>query len=200
MQLQPPDAPILLASGSPRRRELLGLMGVPYEVVSLDTDEDCSGTPAEQVCALADRKAEAAHALYMDRLILTADTLVARGKQVLGKPSSYEDAVQMLLTLSDGWHEVYTGVCLLDGISGKKEVAFDRTKVRFSKLNEPLVRMYVSTGEPMDKAGAYAIQGHGGMFVEEIRGSASNVIGLPMALVRKMLSNFGVSVLYRLDV
>ncbi len=200
MQLRPPDAPILLASGSPRRRELLRLMGVPFEVVSLDTDENCGGTPAERVLALAGRKAEAAHALYGNRLILAADTLVARGKQVLGKPSSFEDAVQMLLKLSGGWHEVYTGVCLLDGSSGKKEVAFDKTRVRFSKLDEPLARLYASTGEPMDKAGAYAIQGRGGMFVEEVRGSASNVIGLPMALLRKMLSEFGVSVLYRLDV
>ena len=200
MQLRPLDTPILLASGSPRRRELLRLMGVPFEVVSLDTDENCGGTPAERVLALAGRKAEAAHALYGNRLILAADTLVARGKQVLGKPSSFEDAVQMLLKLSGGWHEVYTGVCLLDGSSGKKEVAFDKTRVRFSKLDEPLARLYASTGEPMDKAGAYAIQGRGGMFVEEVRGSASNVIGLPMALLRKMLSEFGVSVLYRLDV
>lgn len=200
MQLRPHDAPILLASGSPRRKELLSLMGVPFEVVSLDTDENCGGTPAERVLALAGRKAEAARTLYGNRLILAADTLVARGKQVLGKPSSFEDAVQMLLRLSDGWHDVYTGVCLLDGLSGKKEVAFDRTRVRFSKLDEPLVRLYVSTGEPMDKAGAYAIQGRGGMFVEEIRGSASNVIGLPMAMLHKMLSDFGVSVLNRLDV
>ncbi len=200
MQPQTSCAPILLASGSPRRKELLQLMGVQFEVVSLDTNEDCGGTPSERVCELAGRKAEAVLALYGDRMILAADTLVARGDQVLGKPSSQEEAVQMLFALSDGWHEVYTGVCLLDGVCGKKEIAFDKTRVRFSKLDEPLIKQYVLTGEPMDKAGAYAIQGHGGMFVEEIQGSASNVIGLPMALVRRMLRDFGVSVLYRLDV
>lgn len=200
MQLQPLKAPMILASGSPRRKELLSLMGVPFEAIPLDTDENCGGTPRERVLKLAGRKAESALTLYKDRLILAADTLVARGDHVLGKPSTLEDAVQMLLTLSGGWHEVYTGVCLLDGKSCRKEVAYDRTQVRFSELTEPMARMYVNTGEPMDKAGAYAIQGIGGMFVEEIRGSASNVIGLPMALVRRMLSDFGVSVLYRLDV
>ena len=200
MHPQPLDVPMVLASGSPRRKELLDLMGVPFEAVSLDTDEDCEGAPQERVCLLANRKAEAALSLYRGRLILAADTLVARGGRVLGKPSSIEDAVHMLLTLSGGWHDVYTGVCIVDGMSGRKEVAFDRTRVRFSVLTEPLARMYVRTGEPMDKAGAYAIQGRGGMFVEEIRGSASNVVGLPMTLVRKMLSGFGVSVLYRLDV
>jgi len=200
LHLQLTNTPIILASSSPRRRELLSLMGVHFDVVSLETDESCCGTPAERVCALADRKAEAVRNLYGNRLILAADTLVARGKTILGKPSSFEDAVQMLLALSGGWHEVYTGVCILDGTSGKKEVAFDMTRVRFSELDEPLARIYASTGEPMDKAGAYAIQGRGGMFVDEIRGSSSNVIGLPMALVRRMLSDFGVSVLYRLDV
>lgn len=200
MQLQPPVAPLILASGSPRRRELLGLMGVPFEAVSLDADEECEGTPAERVLALADRKAAAALAMYGDRLILAADTLVARHGLVMGKPATMDEAAQMLLALSGGWHEVYTGVCLLDGKSGRKEVSFDRTRVRFSVLDKHLAQLYVQTGEPMDKAGAYAIQGRGGMFVEEIKGSASNVIGLPMALVRRMLSDFGVSVLYRLDV
>lgn len=200
MHLQPLDAPILLASGSPRRKELLSLMGVPFEIVVLNTDENCVGTPAQRVCELAQRKAEAARIQYGSRMILAADTLVARGNLILGKPSSFEDAVKMLLILSGGWHEVYTGVCLLDGINGKKEVSYDKTRVRFSKLDEPLARQYASTGEPFDKAGAYAIQGRGGMFVEEIRGSASNVIGLPMALVRRMLLDFGVSVLNRLDV
>lgn len=187
--------PVILASGSPRRRELFSLMGVPFEVVSPEADEACLGTPRERVLLLAQRKVEAAFALYPGRLILAADTLVARGDAILGKPESKEDAVDMLLTLSGGWHEVYTGVCLLDGASGRRETAFDRTEVRFSQLDEKLARAYVETGEPIDKAGAYAIQGRGGMFVEEIRGSASNVIGLPMALVRKMLSDFGVSVL-----
>ena len=181
--------PIILASGSPRRKELLGLMGVPFEVVSLDTNESCDGT-----CLLAKRKAEDVENLYPNRMILAADTLVARDGQVLGKPSSFEEAVKMLLSLSNGWHEVYTGVCIKDSITGRINIAYDRTQVRFSTLDEQTASAYVKTGEPMDKAGAYAIQGRGGMFVEEIRGSASNVIGLPMALVRKMLQEFGISV------
>ena len=195
MHFQSTMAPIILASGSPRRKELLGLMGVLFEVVSLDTDESCNGSPSERVCSLALRKAEEVYKLYRDRLILAADTLVARDGQVLGKPSSFDEAVSMLLSLSDGWHEVYTGVCLLDGSGGRKSVAYDRTQVRFSYLDEQMAAAYVKTGEPMDKAGAYAIQGRGGMFVEEIRGSASNVIGLPMALVRKMLQDFHFSVI-----
>ena len=186
--------PIILASGSPRRKELLGLMGIPFEVVSLNTDESCDGDPSERVCLLAQRKAEDAQKLYPDRLILAADTLVARSGQVLGKPSSFEEAVKMLLSLSNGWHEVYTGVCIKDSISGRISIAYDRTQVRFSTLDEQTASAYVKTGEPMDKAGAYAIQGRGGVFVEEIRGSSSNVIGLPMALVRKMLQEFGISV------
>lgn len=194
MHFQPAMPPIILASGSPRRRELLGLMGVPFEAVSLDTDESCFGSPHERVCLLAQRKAEEVHKLYCNRLILAADTLVARDGEVLGKPSSFDDAVKMLLLLSNGWHEVYTGVCIKDGPSGRISVAYDRTLVRFSLLDEQTAAAYVKTGEPMDKAGAYAIQGRGGMFVEEIRGSASNVIGLPMALVRKMLQDFDISV------
>lgn len=186
--------PIVLASGSPRRKELLGIMGVPFEVINLDTDESCDGTPSERVCLLAQRKAEDVQKLHPSRLILAADTLVARDGQVLGKPSSFDDAVKMLLSLSGGWHEVYTGVCIKDGLSGRISVAYDRTQVHFSALDEQTAAAYVKTGEPMDKAGAYAIQGRGGVFVEEIRGSASNVIGLPMALVRKMLQEFGISV------
>ena len=194
MHLQSTMTPIILASGSPRRKELLGLMGVPFEVVSLDTNESCDGTPHERVCLLAKRKAEDVENLYPNRMILAADTLVARDGQVLGKPSSFEEAVKMLLSLSNGWHEVYTGVCIKDSITGRINIAYDRTQVLFSTLDEQTASAYVKTGEPMDKAGAYAIQGRGGMFVEEIRGSASNVIGLPMALVRKMLQEFGISV------
>ncbi len=194
MHFPPAMAPIILASGSPRRRELLALMGVPFEAVSLDTDERCEGVPGERVCLLAQRKAEEAQKLYGDRLILAADTLVARNGEVLGKPASFDEAVNMLLLLSGGWHEVYTGVCIKNGSSGRISIACDRTQVRFSYLDKQAAAAYVKTGEPMDKAGAYAIQGRGGMFVEEIRGSASNVIGLPMALVRKMLQDFDISV------
>ena len=200
MQLTPLSEPIILASGSPRRKELLALMGVPFETVVFQTDEHCEGAPWERVCELATRKAQDAYQMVKDRLILAADTLVAQGERVFGKPDSPVQAVEMLLSLSGGWHEVYTGVCLFNGATGKKAVAFEKTRVRFSPLDKSLVEAYVRTGEPMDKAGAYAIQGRGGMFVEEIRGSSSNVIGLPMALVRKMLSDFGVHVLKGLDV
>ncbi len=195
--MQPTDArtPLILASGSPRRRDLFSLMGVPFEIAAPEVDETCQGLPEERVLLLAQRKAEAALALYPKRLILAADTLVARGEAVLGKPGSKEEAVSMLLALSGGWHEVYTGVCLLDGTGEGRKTSFERTEVRFSRLDETLARAYVETGEPMDKAGAYAIQGRGGMFVEEIRGSASNVVGLPTALVRRMLASFGVNVL-----
>lgn len=188
-------APIILASGSPRRRELLSIMGVSYETIVLDTDEICSGEPNEQVCILAERKAAAVAGMHGDRFVLAADTLVAKDDRILGKPESIEEAVDMLMLLSGGWHEVYTGVCLWDVAGGRKRVEYDMTQVRFSAFCEASARAYAATGEPMDKAGAYAIQGRGGMFVEEIRGSASNVIGLPMALVRKMLLEFGICII-----
>ncbi len=182
--------PLILASGSPRRKELMGYTGLPFEIVTADAEELKAGRPEELVMENARRKARAVKRLYPGRLVVGADTVVYQHGQALGKPRDEEDAQRMLRALSGGWHEVYTGVCVIRE-DGGEDTRFDMSRVLFSSLDENAVSRYVSTGEPMDKAGAYAMQGIGGMFVERIEGSYSNVIGLPMALLRRMLQNAG---------
>ena len=178
---------LILASGSPRRRELLELMNIPFTVCSVDVDENLSGEPDWVVSQLALRKARAAYALQPGKTVLAADTLVYKDGETLGKPADQEDAVRMLLKLSGGVNVVYTGVCIIDGETGKEDVRCDSSRVRFVEIDEASARRYVETGEPMDKAGAYGVQGMGGMFVSCVEGSPSNVIGLPMHQVRDML-------------
>lgn len=189
--------PIILASQSPRRKELLSYMGIPFDAVTADVDEACQGAPDEQVGILAKRKAEKVCCMHPGRVIIAADTLVYGKNGVLGKPKDEEDAANMLHSLSGCWHEVFSGVCIIDARKTPNhiQVEVDRTKVLFTELTDKLIRDYIATGEPNDKAGAYAVQGRGGMFVESLTGSYSNVIGLPMALVRRMLESIGIQVL-----
>ena len=182
---------LILASGSPRRRELLELMGISFTVCSADVDEHLSGKPEQVVCELARRKARAAAALHPGKTVLAADTLVHKDGQTLGKPQDEADALRMLLWLSGGENIVYTGVCVIDGESGREMAEADRSSVHFVEISEESAMRYISTGEPMDKAGAYGVQGMGGMFVSSVEGSPSNVIGLPMHLVRNMLQRIG---------
>ena len=182
---------LILASGSPRRRELLAMMGVDFDVCPVDVDEHLSGSPEQVVAALARRKAEAASALHPGRTVLGSDTLVYCCGETLGKPADERDALRMLQLLSDRMNTVYTGVCVIDGITGRRQVCCDSAEVHFTAISEDAARRYVASGEPMDKAGAYAVQGMGGMFVRSITGSPSNVIGLPMHLVRQMLIDIG---------
>lgn len=184
--------PVVLASASPRRQEMMVQMGVPFEVApSLAPEDDVLGTGPERVKVLARRKAEEVAARMPGRLVLAADTLVCVDGQVLGKPVDEEDAVQMLKTLSGRVNQVATGVCMIapDG-SVQEEVCL--TDVRFATLDEETIRRYVLTGEPMDKAGAYAVQGRAGAFVTEISGSPSNVIGMPMETVARFLKSCNV--------
>ena len=182
---------LILASGSPRRRELLSLMGIVFEVCPVDVDEHLSGSPEEVVAVLARKKAEAAYALHPGQTVLGSDTLVFCRGETLGKPADEQDALRMLRLLSDEVNTVYTGVCVIDGATGRRQVRCDSAEVRFTPISEEAARRYVASGEPMDKAGAYAVQGMGGMFVKSITGSPSNVIGLPMHLVRQMLIDIG---------
>ena len=178
---------LILASGSPRRRELLTLMGIPFTVCAVDVDENLQGDADQVVMQLALRKARAAHQLHPGCTVLAADTLVHKDGQTLGKPKDEEDALHMLLMLSGGVNTVYTGVCVIDGASGEEFVRCDEVKVHFVEIDEVSAKRYIASGEPMDKAGAYGVQGMGGMFVSSVEGSPSNVIGLPMHLVREML-------------
>jgi len=189
---------IMLASASPRRRELLAGLGVDFEVYPVNTDE--SRHPGESPAALAVRlaaaKAEAARrqlGAKDPRPVLAADTVVALGQHVFGKPADAADAVVMLRSLSAREHRVYTAVSLDTGL--RREGALSESVVRFRPLSGEEIEAYVATGEPMDKAGAYAIQGLGGLFVEHLSGSYSGVVGLPVFETAGLLARAGLPVL-----
>lgn len=182
---------LILASGSPRRRELLEKMGVSYVAHPSEADEHVNLPPREAVRVLAGRKARAAAADFSEGIVLGADTLVALDGAALGKPADAEQAKAMLSALSGRSHEVYTGVCLLDAKTGRALDHVEETVVFFRPLTNAEIDAYVASGEPMDKAGAYAIQGGAGAFVREIRGSYENVMGLPVQALQKMLEEFG---------
>ena len=182
--------PLILASGSPRRRELLDLMGLTYTVETPDVDESFSGRPSETVMEISRRKAAAVAARHSDSIIIAADTLVfADG--ALGKPHTPERAKEMLRSLAGNWHHVYTGITVINTRSGRILRNVDKTRVHLVPMTEQEIDAYVATGEPLDKAGAYGIQGMGGMFVDRIDGSYSNVVGLPMSMLRIMLAQVG---------
>ena len=185
-----PVLPLILASGSPRRRELLDLMGLTYTVETPDVDESFSGRPSETVMEISRRKAAAVAARHSDSIIIAADTLVfADG--ALGKPHTPERAKEMLRSLAGNWHHVYTGSTVINTRSGRILRNVDKTRVHLVPMTEQEIDAYVATGEPLDKAGAYGIQGMGGMFVDRIDGSYSNVVGLPMSMLRIMLAQVG---------
>ena len=185
-----PVLPLILASGSPRRRELLDLMGLTYTVETPDVDESFSGRPSETVMEISRRKAAAVAARHSDSIIIAADTLVfADG--ALGKPHTPERAKEMLRSLAGNWHHVYTGITVINTRSGRILRNVDKTRVHLVPMTEQEIDAYVANGEPLDKAGAYGIQGMGGMFVDRIDGSYSNVVGLPMSMLRIMLAQVG---------
>ena len=180
---------IILASGSPRRRRLLGEITGNFTVVVPNVDENIpkDTPPAEMVEALALRKARAVFCTNRNDVVIGADTIVAFGNAVLGKPTDEADAIRMLKTLSANSHKVYTGVAVCS--HGGEWVFHDETTVLFRRLSEAEIISYVNSGEPMDKAGAYGIQGGASPFVERVEGSLSNVIGLPVEKLTKFLSS-----------
>ncbi len=181
---------LLLASQSPRRAEILRSVGWPFETFSVEIDEsvEAAESPVQYVERLAQGKAEAAARLYPSRLVLGADTTVVVDGAILGKPRDTEDARRMLKSLRGRWHEVLTGVALVRSVGGEmlRRVAHERTRVRFAKMSEQEIDWYVATGEPTDKAGAYAVQGRAALFIEAIEGDYWNVVGLPVRLVYKL--------------
>lgn len=186
---------IILASASPRRRELMTLAGIPFEARPVDADETiiCCTPPEGAVMMLATRKAQLAAEQFPDNLIIGADTVVAVGKHIYGKPATREDAFEMLSALSGKTHQVFTGVCIYTK-SGERNAFCTRTDVSFFPLSEDEIRAYIATGEPMDKAGAYGIQGKGAVFVERIDGDYANVVGLPLCAVYRLMRNAGIAV------
>ena len=181
---------LILASSSPRRAELLRAAGIPFEVASVDVDETVLKLepPGEHVRRLARVKAEAAFTRHPDALVLGADTIVTVGGEILSKPRDAEDATRMLRLLSGREHEVLTGVALVARRGVVVEVA--RTRVWVNPLTDVEIADYVTTGEPLDKAGGYGIQGLGSRFIDRIQGSYSNVVGLPVALVYRLLKGY----------
>jgi septum formation protein len=183
---------LVLASASPRRARILSELGVPFRVAVSDVDESLA--PGEEAGAAAVRlaraKAEAVAAAVGDALpVLAADTLVVCEGKALGKPESPAAAADMLRLLSGRTHEVVTGTCLL--ARGRAHTGLDRTEVRFAPLSEADIAWYVDTGEPLDKAGAYHVDGKGGLFIESVAGSPSNVAGLPVRRLRQLLRAAG---------
>lgn len=187
----------ILASNSPRRRELLSMLGMDFKVIVSDCDENIESelTPDKLVCELALRKAKAVARTLdpsRDYIVIGADTVVCDGTRVLGKPHDAADAKNTLLSLSDRTHSVWTGIALVG--MGKCVIDATETKVVFGNISEREAEFYVQSGEPMDKAGSYGIQGLGGFFVNELHGDYYNVVGLPIARLRVLLlREFGLS-------
>ncbi|MCR5294735.1 MAG: Maf family protein [Lachnospiraceae bacterium] len=182
---------IVLASASPRRKELLDRSGIAYIADPADADETIqAAAPEKAVLELSRRKAEAGLKKHREAVVIGADTIVALDGRILGKPRSEEEAVRMLASLSGRSHEVFTGVAILwnlkDGRKGY-EGFFERTRVEMFENSGDEILRYVRTGEPFDKAGAYGIQGRGTLLVRSIDGNYDNVVGLPLARLVKRL-------------
>jgi septum formation protein len=196
---------LVLASASPRRQELLRNAGIPFTVQPADIDEAPLAGESPRLCAerLAREKAIAVFQRQPTQVVLGADTIVVVDNAILGKPRDHDDAARMLRLLSGRTHEVITGVCLIHpsrddlGLTAgtqkpELESASDSTLVTMRQLSENEIRDYIATGEPMDKAGAYAIQGIASRWIPRIEGDYSNVVGVPVALVYAILTERGI--------
>jgi len=189
---------LLLASGSSRRKELLDQIGVQYQSASMDIDESVqvSEAPSDYVLRMAIEKAQAGIEAKPDMVVLAADTSVVVAGNILGKPDNAQVAHEMLRHLSGKTHQVLTAIAVATHIQGKVSIASQVvvTDVSFSVLTDQQIEQYINTTEPMDKAGAYGIQGKAALFVERIQGSYSNVVGLPLAETGKILQRFDIPV------
>lgn len=181
---------LILASASPRRKELLTLLDLPFTIYSADIDETIPfGTsPQEAVETLAYKKAQAVFKDNNQAIVIGCDTIVVHNDTILGKPLDRKEAFSMLSQLSDHTHAVYTGVCIM---SEHTTVVFHEvTNVTFWKLTQQDINAYIDSGEPFDKAGSYGIQGKAALFVKGIQGDYFNVVGLPVSRLARELSNF----------
>ena len=191
---------MILASASPRRRELLALICPEFEIVPSEFDEthlSADLPPEEYVTASASRKACAVARDAENAIVIGADTIVVVGDEILGKPSDDEDARRMLRAIGGRTHQVCTGVSVISTRNGSQteKTGFECTDVTVRPLSAEIIDRYVATGEPLDKAGAYAIQGKGAVLIERINGCYFNVVGLPVYLVSRLLEEFGVEAL-----
>ena len=181
---------VVLASASPRRLAILRQVGIEPEVCAVDIEEikELSGNMDEEALTVrnATMKAQAAAEKYDDALVIAADTIVVLEGQIFGKPADEAEAKGMLSLLSGRVHQVYTGICLIDTRSGRSISGADICQVTFSRLSNQIIDEYVADGEPMDKAGAYAIQGKGALLVDKIDGDYYTVMGLSLTLLRQL--------------
>jgi len=186
---------LILASQSPRRRELLAMLGLEFDIITADIDEtmDPNLSVADAVAQVCRRKAEAVGSIRPGDLIIAADTVVVVEDRVLGKPHTEDEARAMLRSLSDRYHTVMTAFCLWQ--DGEAETHVEHTRLRFKPLSDEEIDAYVATGSPMDKAGAYGIQDQAAIFVEALDGDYYNVMGLPLCSLTKCLRRWGISVL-----
>ncbi len=183
---------IILASGSPRRKEMLERFNLDPVIIKSNIVEkiDIGQEPIQIAMSLAFEKAHQVSNSFRDDLVIGADTIVVSEGVILGKPKDEEDAFKMLKSLSSKTHEVITGICIIDQSNDLKFVDYESTKVKFKPLSDRLIRSYLYTGEYKDKAGSYAIQGKGAVLVEKINGCYSNVVGLPLSKLDYLLSRF----------
>ncbi|MFY4774721.1 Maf family protein [Metabacillus sp. RGM 3146] len=182
---------LILASGSPRRKELLEIIGLPFTIIKSDMEEvvEENASPEETASSLAYQKALLIAEQYPDAYIIGADTVVTIEGKILGKPSNVKEAIQTLSLLSGKTHMVMTGVSIC--YKGKNKTFCEKTEVTFWDLSHDEIESYVSTGEPMDKAGSYGIQGKGSLLVKEIKGDYFSVVGLPLAKTYRELKKMG---------
>jgi septum formation protein len=180
--------PLILASSSPRRAEILSAVGWPFQAITAGIDETqrADEQPVDYVQRLAREKAEAVATKLESGLVLGADTTVVVDGQLLGQPEDDQDARRMLRLLSGKWHEVLTGVALVR-IGDDTKVNYERTRVRFAELSDEEIDWYVLSGEPKGKAGAYGVQGKASLFISGIEGDYFNIVGLPIHLVYTMI-------------
>lgn len=197
---------VVLASGSPRRRELLTALGVPFRIVVSDAEEETHLPDTLLTATLNDyglswhdhpairawRKGSAVATTLPHALIIAADTIVVRDDVVLNKPSDADDACAMLRSLAGRWHTVYTGIAVF-GVSESPQLHVQASDVQMRAMTDAEIVAYVASGEPMDKAGAYGIQGAAGRLVTAVRGSITNVVGLPLARVHAILTDAGIA-------
>lgn len=189
--------PVYLASASPRRRQLMDQIGLNFMVIKCNVDEsfEDSYSPAEVVQVLSERKARKVAGELDYGLVIGSDTVVVCRDCILGKPRDKEEAMEMLTFLQGDEHSVYSGLAVIDAKTGEAHVSHERTRVFFRPAERDELERYVDTGEPMDKAGAYAIQGIGAIFVKRIEGCYFNVVGLPLPRLVLVLKQFGLDVL-----
>jgi len=181
-RLLKPVQPLILASESPRRQEILTNLGIPFKVFhrKLHAENSELKSPEKFVVALAEQKSLEPADQYSEGIVVTADTIVYIDETILGKPGNKDEAVQMIRSIQGRTHKVYTGICLIDCATGIKRSTYELTGVTFCKMTDNEINWYVNTGEYQDKAGAYAIQGTGSLFVSGINGCFYNVVGFPV--------------------